>query len=56
MAYLLPFVLGTYFSGAFLTQGFHAAIHVFGDATFLTGLLTFFGLVVGSEVGNSAAP
>jgi hypothetical protein len=56
MAYLLPFILGTYFSGAFLTQKFHAAIPILGGAVFLTGLLTFFGLLVGSKVGNVAVP
>ncbi len=62
MAYLLPFILGTYFSGAFITRVFRAAIPVLGSALSLTGLLAFagllvfFGLVVGSEFGAIGAP
>ena len=56
-SYLLPFILGTYFSSAFLTRVFQAAILILGCASFLTGflafagLLVFFGLVAGSAFG-----
>jgi hypothetical protein len=56
MAYLLPFMLGTYFSGAFLAREFCAAIPILGGAVFLAGLFAFFGLLVGPAVGTAAAP